>query len=75
MAYPTDSRLLERGRQYPVKLAVTLGIKLRQNYNRQASRLAAQVGRYAHARQYRCMMGATCILAHPGWSSLARHRS
>ena len=45
VAYPTDSRLLERGRQYLVKLAATLGIKLRQNYNRQAPRLAAQVGR------------------------------
>ena len=58
VAYPTDSRLLERGRQYLVKLAATLGIKLRQNYNRQAPRLAAQVGRYAHARQYRRMKGA-----------------
>ena len=58
VAYPTDSRLLERGRQYLVKLAAILGIKLRQNYNRQAPRLAAQVGRYAHARQYRRMKGA-----------------
>lgn len=58
MAYPTDSRLLERGRQYLVKLAATLSINLRQNYNRQAPRLAAQVGRYAHARQYRRMKGA-----------------
>ena len=55
VAYPTDSRLLERGRQHLVKLAGTLGISLRQNYNREASRLAAQVGRYAHAKQYRRM--------------------
>lgn len=55
VAYPTDSRLLERARQHLVKLAGTLGITLRQNYNREAPRLAAQVGRYAHARQYRRM--------------------
>lgn len=55
VAYPTDSRLLERGRQHLVKLARALGITLRQNYNRQAPRLAAQVGRYAHAKQYRRM--------------------
>lgn len=55
VAYPTDSRLLERGRQHLVKLAGTLGITLRQNYNREAPRLALQVGRYAHAKQYRRM--------------------
>lgn len=55
VAYPTDSRLLERARQHLVKLAGTLGITLRQNYNREAPRLAAQVGRYAHAKQYRRM--------------------
>lgn len=55
VAYPTDSRLLERGRQHLVKLADVLGITLRQNYNRQAPRLAVQVGRYAHAKQYRRM--------------------
>jgi len=44
IAYPTDSRLLERGCQHLVKLADRLGIKLRQNYNRQAPRLAGQVG-------------------------------
>lgn len=55
IAYPTDSRLLERGRQHLVKLADRLGVKLRQNYNRQAPRLAGQVGRYAHAKQYKRM--------------------
>ena len=55
VAYPTDSRLFERGRQHLVKLAATLGIRLRQNYNRQAPRLALQVGRYAHAKQFRRM--------------------
>ena len=57
VAYPTDSRLLERARQHLVKLASTLGITLRQNYNREAPRLSVQVGRYAHAKQFRRMRG------------------
>lgn len=55
IAYPTDSQLLEKGRQHLVKLAESLGIGLRQNYNREAPRLAAQVARYAHAKQFRRM--------------------
>jgi len=55
IAHPTDSRLLEKSRQHLVKLATDNNIALRQNYNREASRLAAQVGRYAHAKQYRRM--------------------
>ena len=31
------------------------GLPLRQNYNREAPRLAAQIGRYAHARQFQRM--------------------
>lgn len=34
------------------------GIELCQNYNRKAPRLAAQVGRYAHTRQYKRMKKA-----------------
>lgn len=55
IAFPTDSQLLEKGRQHLVKLAASLGIALRQNYNREAPRLAAQVARYAHAKQFRRM--------------------
>jgi len=55
IAFPTDSQLLEKGRQHLVRLAESLGLGLRQNYNREAPRLAAQVARYAHARQYRRM--------------------
>jgi transposase, IS5 family len=55
IAHPTDSRLLEKSRQHLVKLATDNNIGLRQNYNREAPRLAAQVGRYAHAKQYRRM--------------------
>ncbi|MDP1596137.1 MAG: IS5 family transposase [Methylotenera sp.] len=57
IAFPTDSQLLEKGRQHLVRLASSLGIALRQNYNREAPRLAAQVARYAHAKQYRRMRG------------------
>lgn len=55
VAFPTDSRLLARGRQHLVKLADLLGLKLRQNYNRQAPRMAVQVARYAHAKQFKRM--------------------
>ena len=51
IAYPTDSKLLERARQHLVELAAEAGLALRQNYNRKAPRLAVQMGRYAHAKQ------------------------
>lgn len=55
IAHPTDSRLLERCREHLVKAAARYELKLRQNYNREAPRLAAQIGRYAHAKQFRRM--------------------
>jgi IS5 family transposase len=55
IAHPTDSRLYERARRALVTLAERAGIRLRQNYNRKAPRLAAQAGRHAHARQFRRM--------------------
>ena len=55
IAYPTDGRLHEKARRCLVTLAGKAGIRLRRNYNRLAPRLAAQVGRYAHARQFRRM--------------------
>lgn len=58
IAYPTDSRLLDKSRQHLVNLAEKQGLKLRQNYNREAPRLAAQIGRYAHARQFKRMRKA-----------------
>jgi hypothetical protein len=51
IAHPTDSRLYERARRSLVTLAAKAGIRLRQNYNRKAPRLAARAGRHAHARQ------------------------
>lgn len=58
VAYPTDSRLLEKSRQHLVRVANEHGISLRQNYNRIAPRMAAQVGRYAHAKQFKRMKKA-----------------
>lgn len=55
IAHPTDSRLLERAREQLVKAAQECGLTLRQNYNREAPRLALQAGRYAHARQFKRM--------------------
>ena len=58
IAHPTDSRLVERARAQLVDLARAAGIELRQSYARLAPRLAAQVGRYAHARQFKRMRKA-----------------
>ncbi|QDA37036.1 IS5 family transposase (plasmid) [Paracoccus liaowanqingii] len=55
IAHPTDARLYETARGKLVALADEGGITLRQNYNRLAPRLAVQIGRYAHARQFKRM--------------------
>ena len=62
IAHPTDSRLLDKSRQHLVKAAEDNGLKLRQNYNRVAPRLAAQIGRYAHAKQFKRMNKAVRTL-------------
>jgi IS5 family transposase len=62
IAHPTDSRLLERSREHLVKFAVKHNLSLRQNYNREAPRLALMAGRYAHAKQYRRMRKANKLL-------------
>ncbi len=58
IAHPTDARLYETARRKLVGLAREAGIDLRQNYNRLAPRLVGQVGRYAHARQFKRMRKA-----------------
>lgn len=58
IAHPTDARLYDKARRQLVALAIEAGITLRQNYNRLAPRLAMQVGRYAHARQFKRMRKA-----------------
>ena len=62
IAHPTDSRLLERSREHLVKFADKHNLSLRQNYNREAPRLALMAGRYAHAKQYRRMRKANKLL-------------
>ena len=58
IAYPTDARLYERARAQLTALALEAGVELRQTYARLAPRLALQVGRYAHAKQFRRMRKA-----------------
>lgn len=58
IAYPTDARLYERARAQLVALAQQAGVDLRQSYARLAPRLALQVGRYAHAKQFKRMRKA-----------------
>jgi len=55
IAHPTDTRLDERARKQLVDLAQEAGVDLRQSYARLAPRLALQVGRYAHAKQFKRM--------------------
>jgi len=64
IAHPTDSRLLESSRQHLIKAAQDNGLRLRlrQNYNRVAPRLAAQTGCYAHAKQFKRMKKAVRTL-------------
>ena len=55
IAYPTDSRLLNKAREMLVKLAKEEGIYLRQSYARVGERVARKVGKYAHAKQFKRM--------------------
>lgn len=58
IAYPTDARLYERARTQLVDLSQEANVELRQSYARLAPRLALQVGRYAHAKQFKHMRKA-----------------
>jgi hypothetical protein len=55
IAHPADSRQLERCREHLVEAAAQHGLKLPQNHNREAPRLAGQIARYAYAKQYKRM--------------------
>lgn len=73
MAYPTDSRLRERACQHLVKLAGGLGITLRQNYNREALKLAAQIRRYTNAKQcwrMKATLKSLCTVAGRVWRDI-----
>lgn len=51
IAFPTDTRLLEKSRQRLVRFASKAGIELRQNYNRITKKLLRQLGGYLHDKQ------------------------
>lgn len=53
IAHPTGARLDEKAHRNLVALAVEAGIEVREPYNPGASPLVQQVGRYAHAQQFR----------------------
>ncbi|MDW9247430.1 hypothetical protein C7S13_4772 [Burkholderia cepacia] len=71
IAHPIVSRLLERCREHLVKAAPRHVLMLRQKYNREAPRLAGQIGRYAHAKQYKRMKKALRTL-RPRFGRLMR---
>ena len=76
IAHPTDARLYERARGQLAALAQEAGVELRQSYARLAPRLALQVGRYAHAKQFKRMRKAlTKLKGYPGrvMRDLRRH--
>ena len=55
ITHPTDAKLYLKALQALVRQAKKSGLELRQAHTRLAKRAAAQVGRYAHARQMRRM--------------------
>ena len=58
IAYPTDARLYDRARGQLTEPARQAGVDLRQSCARPAPRLVLQVGRYAHAKQFKRMRKA-----------------
>ena len=55
IAFPTDSKLLNKTRENLVKLSMEHGIKLRQNYNRVGPQYVLMASRYAHEKQFKRM--------------------
>ena len=55
IAHPTDSALLEKMRGKLVDFMREHELSVRQSYARQGPRLAQQIGRHAHARQFKRM--------------------
>ncbi len=55
IAFPTDSKLLNKARENLVKLSKEHGIKLRQNDNRIGPQYVLMASRYAHAKQFKRM--------------------
>jgi IS5 family transposase len=55
IAFPTDSKLLNRAREQLVELASVCGVKLRQSYARVGKFAALKAGKYAHVKQFKRM--------------------
>lgn len=55
ITHPTDSKLYHKAITKLANAAKHRGVKLRQTYLRVSKRTAAQVGRYAHAKQFKRM--------------------
>lgn len=55
IAFPTDTKLLNRAREQLVSLAFENGLRLRQSYARTGKHTAFNAGRYAHAKQFKRM--------------------
>ncbi len=55
IAFPTDSRLLNRAREQLTAMAAKNGVKLRQTYKRTGPKAAINAGKYAHAKQFKRM--------------------
>ncbi len=55
IAFPTDSKLLNRAREQLVGLADGCGLKLRQSYARVGKFGDLNAGKYAHAKQFKRM--------------------
>ncbi|WP_167858777.1 IS5 family transposase, partial [Methylobacterium nonmethylotrophicum] len=53
VAHPTDARLMHRARERLVRLADTLGLRLRQSYRRVGTQALIRQQRYAHAKQFK----------------------
>jgi len=63
--YPTDSGLMEKLRVKLVAFMQSHELSIRQTYSRQGPRVAQQVGRYAHAKQFKRMR--RCIRKQRTW--------
>ena len=55
IAFPTDSKLLNRARAQLVEMATKAGVTLRQTYARTGKFAALNAGKYAHAKQFKRM--------------------
>ena len=62
IAFPTDSKLLNKARENLVKLSKEHGIKLRQNYNRVGPQYVLMASRYAHAKQFTAVQPEHCFV-------------